>query len=185
MIYLASLSPRRCKLLKQINVNYQQIAVKIVETPHPNEIPQKYVNRMALAKAHAGRALVVTNQPVLAADTSIVCDDQLFGKPIDAKDAEQMLACLSGRVHQVMTAVALVTTTFTRTQLSVSNVHVQTLTKKDIQTYVATGEPFDKAGSYAIQGKAAIFIKRIEGSYSGIMGLPLYETATLLSMIND
>jgi len=183
MIYLASLSPRRCELLKQINVAYQQIAVDVVETPYPNELAQEYVRRIALSKARTGHLLVPKNQPVFGADTTVVCDGQLFGKPVDADDAKKMLKRLSGRAHQVMTAVALVTTTIERVDLSITKVYLQELTESDIQAYVASGEPLDKAGSYAIQGLASVFIERIEGSYSGVMGLPLHETAVLLAEI--
>jgi septum formation protein len=180
MIYLASLSPRRCELLEQINVKYQQVAVNVDETPQAQEEPQDYVIRLALAKARAGQ--MFTTYPVLGADTAIVCDEQLFGKPSDKDDAKQMLRQLSGRSHQVMTAVALVTT-IERVRLSISKVYFRHLTESEIEAYIATGEPFDKAGSYAIQGQGSIFIKRIKGSYSGIMGLPLYETAMLLAEI--
>jgi septum formation protein len=183
MIYLASLSPRRCELLDQIKIKYQQVAVTVDETPEPQETPQDYVSRLALAKARAGRLAVQTTHPVLGADTAIVCDGLLFGKPSDKNDAKQMLRQLSGRVHQVMTAVALVTATQERRRLNISNVYFRSLSEADIQAYIATGEPMDKAGSYAIQGLASIFIERIEGSYSGVMGLPLHETATLLAEI--
>ncbi|MCK5521870.1 MAG: septum formation inhibitor Maf [Thiomargarita sp.] len=181
MIYLASLSPRRCELLEQIHVKYQQVAVNVDETPQAQEEPQDYVIRLALAKARAGQKMFTT-YPVLGADTTIVCHGQIFGKPNDKDDAKQMLKQFSGRSHQVMTAVALVTT-IERVRLSISKVYFRQLTESEIEAYIATGEPFDKAGSYAIQGHGSIFIKRIEGSYSGIMGLPLYETAMLLAEI--
>ncbi len=176
MIYLASQSPRRCALLEQIKVKYQQVAVNVDETPLPQETPENYVNRLALAKAQAG----ATSCPVLGADTAIVCDGQLFGKPVDKNEAKKMLRQLSGRSHQVLTAVALVSATSKRSRLNISQVHFRQLSEADIQAYVATGEPLDKAGSYAIQGLASVFIERIDGSYSGVMGLPLYETALLL-----
>lgn len=184
MIYLASLSPRRCELLDQIKLKYQKIAVLVDETPHCQETPRNYVSRLALEKARTGRLNVSTRYPVLGADTVIVCDQQLFGKPANEDEAKQMLRKLSGRKHQVMTAVALVTTTQERVRLNISNVYFRQLCETDIQAYIATGEPLDKAGSYAIQGLASIFIERIEGSYSGVMGLPLYETATLLAEID-
>ncbi len=183
MIYLASLSPRRCELLEQIKVNYQQVAISVDETPYPQEMPQNYVSRLALAKAQAGRLAVETAYPVLGADTAIVCHGQIFGKPVDKDDAKQILRQLSGHCHQVMTAVALVTTTTSLVRLNISQVYFRPLTEADIQAYIATGEPLDKAGGYAIQGLGSIFIKRIEGSYSGVMGLPLYETAKLLAEI--
>jgi len=181
MIYLASLSKRRCELLDQIKVNYQQIAISVDETPYPQESVQDYVRRLALTKARAGRLAVSTACPVLGADTVIVYDKQLLGKPVDEDDARRMLRVLSGNKHQVITAVAVVTPTREKVRLSISRVHFRRLSEPDIQAYVKTGEPLDKAGSYAIQGLASIFIKRLEGSYSGVMGLPLYETANLLT----
>ena len=181
MIYLASHSPRRCELLDQIKIKYQQLAISIDETPYLQETPQDYVKRVALTKAQAGYRLVPTIYPVLGADTIVVCEEQLFGKPTDEDDARQMLRQLSGRCHQVMTAVALVTNTQERVHLNISHVYFCSLSETDIQTYIATGEPFGKAGSYAIQGLASIFIERIEGSYSSVMGLPLFETAILLA----
>jgi septum formation protein len=181
MIYLASLSPRRCELLDQIKVNYQQIAVSVDETPYPQEPAPDYVRRLALTKARVGRLAVSTPCPVLGADTVIVYDKQLLGKPVDDDEASRMLRVLSGRKHQVMTAVAVVTPTREKVRLNISRVHFRRLSEADIQAYIKTGEPLDKAGSYAIQGLASIFIKRIEGSYSGVMGLPLYETANLLT----
>jgi septum formation protein len=138
---------------------------------------------LALAKARAGRLAVSTPHPVLGADTAIVCHGQIFGKPVDEDDAKQMLRQLSGHSHQVLTAVALVTTTQEKLRLNINKVYFRQLSEADIQAYVATGEPLDKAGSYAIQGLAGVFIERIEGSYSGVMGLPLYETAILLAEI--
>lgn len=183
MIYLASLSPRRCELLTQIRLDYQQIAVTVDETRYPQESPSDYVSRLALAKARAGRLMVPTTEPVLGADTIVVCGEQLFGKPVNENDAKQMLRQLSGRSHQVITAVALLTETQEKQRLNVSKVYFRPLSKTDIEAYIATGEPLDKAGSYAIQGRASVFIERLEGSYSGVMGLPLYETATLLAEI--
>jgi septum formation protein len=181
MIYLASLSKRRCELLDQIKVNYQQIAVSVDETPYSQESVPDYVRRLALTKARAGRLAVSTACPVLGADTVIVYDKQLLGKPVDEDDARRMLRILSGNKHQVMTAVAVVTPTREKVRLSISRVHFRRLSEADIQAYIKTGEPLDKAGSYAIQGLASIFIKHLEGSYSGVMGLPLYETANLLT----
>ncbi len=183
MIYLASLSPRRCELLKQIKLHYQQIAVTVDETPLLNEMPQDYVSRLALAKAQAGCLALSPTFPVLGADTVIVCHGQLFGKPVDEEDAKHKLRQLSNGSHQVMTAVALVTNTIERVRLNISKVSFCQLTEADIQAYIATGEPLDKAGAYAIQGLGGVFIKRIEGSYSGVMGLPLYETTALLAEI--
>jgi len=183
MIYLASLSPRRRELLKQIKIHYQPVAVNVDETQLPQETPKDYVSRLALAKARAGQLLAQSTRPVLGADTAIVCDGQLFGKPADKNDAIQTLTKLSASSHQVITAVALVTATSEQIRFSISKVYFCRLSEATIQTYVATGEPLDKAGSYAIQGLASIFIERIEGSYSGIMGLPLHETASLLTEV--
>ncbi|EDN68094.1 Maf-like protein [Beggiatoa sp. PS] len=184
MIYLASQSPRRRELLDQIQVKYQSIAVNVDETPQPYETPQDYVSRLALAKAQAGLMTVKAEFPILGADTAIVCDGQLFGKPHDENHAKQMLIKFSGRSHQVITAIALVTASQKKVRINTSNVYFRLLTDVDIQAYIATGESLDKAGGYAIQGLASIFIERIEGSYSGVMGLPLYETATLLAEID-
>ncbi len=181
MLYLASLSPRRRALLEQIRVDYQQIAVAVEETPLPNEMPADYVCRLALAKARAGRLLVTTPDPVLGADTAVVYGTKIFGKPVDRQQAKEMLTQLSGQCHQVMTAIALVTPTQEKIRLNISQVYFRPLTTEEIMAYLATEEPLDKAGSYAIQGLASVFIERLEGSYSGVMGLPLYETAALLA----
>lgn len=186
MIYLASLSPRRCELLDQIKVIYQQIAVNVDETPTIEEEPASYVKRLALAKAQAGHLAVTSHQVkkiVLGADTAVVKQHRIFGKPRDANDAIDTLKQLSGQCHQVMTAVALVTDTQQFVALNVSQVYFRPLTHAEIAAYVTTQEPLDKAGSYAIQGVASVFIERIEGSYSGIVGLPLYETANLLKQV--
>jgi septum formation protein len=182
MIYLASTSPRRKVLLEQINVEFQVLDVSIDETPFEDENPQNYANRMALAKARAGYRSVLDDS-VLAADTVVVCSGKMFGKPKDADEARWMLQKLSGIRHQVLTAVALVNKTKQSVRLNVNNVYFKMLDAEEIESYIATGEPFGKAGGYAIQGFASIFIQRIEGSYTGVMGLPLYETSILLSEI--
>jgi septum formation protein len=182
MIYLASTSPRRKALLKQINIEFEALDIAIDETPFADENPQNYVNRMALAKARAGYRSVLV-ESVLAADTVVVCAGKMFGKPKDAEEARWMLKKLSGIRHQVLTAVALVNKTKQSVRLNVNNVYFKMLDDDEIESYILTGEPFDKAGSYAIQGLASVFIQRIEGSYTGVMGLPLYETAVLLSEI--
>jgi septum formation protein len=183
MIYLASHSPRRRELLNQIHITYQPVTVHIDETPLPQETPVDYVKRLALAKARAGYLMTQTTQAVLGADTAVVCHGQIFGKPIDQAEAKRMLRQLSGRGHQVLTAVALVTATQEMVTLNTSNVYFRHLSETEIDAYIATGEPMDKAGSYAIQGLASIFIERLEGSYSGVMGLPLYETVMLLAAV--
>lgn len=182
MIYLASTSPRRKILLEQINIEFQLLDISIDETPFEDENPQNYANRMALAKARAGYRTVL-NDSVLAADTVVVCSGKMFGKPKDADEARWMLQKLSGIRHQVLTAVALVNKTKQSVRLNVNNVYFKMLDAEEIERYIATGEPFGKAGGYAIQGLASVFIQRIEGSYTGVMGLPLYETAILLTEI--
>lgn len=192
-IYLASSSPRRRDLLRQIGVNFDVLVfrfaesgrmIDVDETPFPNEIPDHYVERVALAKVSAGvRCLPNRKLPhrlVLAADTAIDIDGHIIGKPDNVDDVYSMLRKISGRSHRVLTAVALSDGKRTESRLSTSDVKFRPLTEDDIRRYVATGEPMDKAGGYAIQGHAAAFITEIHGSYSGIMGLPLFETASLL-----
>ena len=191
-IYLASRSPRRRELLKQIGVPFELLLLRedlrrgadVDETPLPDESPGVYVLRMAGAKVNmAVRQIAyrgLPQKPVLAADTTVVFDDRVIGKPENADHATRMLRALSGREHQVLTAVALALREQVETQISVSSVWFHELTDADIRRYVATGEPLGKAGAYAIQGRAGAFVTRIAGSYSGIMGLPLVETAELL-----
>ena len=191
-IYLASRSPRRRELLKQIGVNFELLLLRedprrgsdVDETPLPDELPDAYALRVASAKAEfAARQAMQRNlpqHPVLAADTTVVLDGQILGKPADAAHAIQMVQALSGREHQVITAVAVARREQLETRLSVSSVRFREIAEFDVRRYITSGEPFDKAGAYAIQGRAAAFITRIEGSYSGIMGLPLAETAELL-----
>ena len=195
-IYLASRSPRRRELLKQIGVNFESLLVRedlrrgvdVDETPLPDESPGIYALRIARAKAAIALQQIaqrgLPQKPVLAADTTVVFDDQIIGKPADDKDAARILRALSGREHQVLTAVALALRDQVETQISVSSVWFRELSDAEIRRYVASGEALDKAGAYAIQGRAASFVTRIEGSYSGIMGLPLAETAELLQRFN-
>ncbi len=180
MIYLASLSPRRCELLQQIQVKYQQVAVDVNETCYPNESPPNYVTRLAISKAQAGYQATQKQHPTLGADTAVVLGKRIFGKPSNVKEAKTMLQQLSARRHQVMTAVAIIANARIYSQLSVSQVQFKALTDAEIDAYIATNEPLDKAGAYGIQGKASVFIQHLEGSYSGVMGLPLHETAILL-----
>ena len=180
MIILASGSPRRQALLRQIGVRFRQQVADVDETPLDNESAQDYVVRLAVAKACAVRQQSGADKaPVLGADTAVVVDGRLLGKPADLAHARDMLQLLSGRRHQVLSAVALVQDR-QAVAASVSNVWFRALSEKDIEDYWKTGEPRDKAGAYGIQGIGAIFIERLEGSYSGVMGLPLYETARLL-----
>ncbi len=181
VICLASRSPRRRELLHQIGVDFDVIDVDVDEQRGPQESAEAFVARVALDKARAGRSALpaASPMPVLGADTAVVIDDEVLGKPRDGADAARMLSLLSGRTHRVLTAVALVAGRET-VCVSTSNVTFRTLGDAECAAYWASGEPADKAGAYAIQGLAAVFISRLEGSYSGVMGLPLYETATLL-----
>ncbi|VAX10232.1 Septum formation protein Maf [hydrothermal vent metagenome] len=183
IIYLASRSPRRRELLNQIGVCHKTIVADINEHPRTGEAPAEYVIRLALEKARAAhRTLGADSQlPVLAADTSVVVDNEILGKPLDRGDALTMMQRLSGCTHIVLTGVALVGKK-TQTRLSVSHVSFRTISPVEAAAYWETGEPQDKAGGYAIQGLGAMFISRLEGSYSGVMGLPLFETAELLSL---
>lgn len=180
-IYLASASPRRAELLEQIGVLYRQIRAEVDERVHPDESAIDYVQRLALAKAQAGRAGLSSgdHHPVLGADTAVVVEGNIFGKPQDRDEAMRMLARLSGRCHEVYSAVALVGG-HSDVRCNISKVCFRNLTAAEIQAYWDTGEPADKAGSYAIQGLGALFIERLEGSYSGVMGLPLFEAGSLL-----
>lgn len=181
VICLASRSPRRRELLHQIGVDFDVIDVDVDEQRGPQESTEAFVVRVALDKARAGRSALPAGSPmpVLGADTAVVIDDEVLGKPRDGADAARMLSLLSGRTHRVLTAVALVAGRET-VCVSTSKVTFRTLGDAECAAYWASGEPADKAGAYAIQGLAAVFISRLEGSYSGVMGLPLYETATLL-----
>jgi len=192
-IHLASRSPRRRELLRQVGIAFDVLLVRedakrsvdVDETPLAGEAPGDYVLRMARIKAEAGWAGVVRRRlpqhPVLAADTTVVLDEIILGKPADAADAERMLRALSGRGHRVLTAVALCRQDRLETRLSTSTVDFKPLTDAEIQRYVATGEPMDKAGAYAVQGRAGAFVRHLVGSYSGVMGLPLCETAELVA----
>lgn len=181
-IYLASASPRRRELLEQIGVTYQLLDVAVPETPHPAEPAEVFVQRLALAKARAGIKCLDQHDihPVMGADTSVVVDGEIMGKPRNEDDAKNMLLRLAGRSHQVMSAVALISENKKAVKLNISNVTFRELSMQEIQAYWNSGECQDKAGAYAIQGQAAIFIKELQGSYSGVMGLPLFEAALIL-----
>ena len=185
MIFLGSASPRRAELLAQIGVAFQVLVADIDETPKPGESAEIYVLRMALEKAKAVLAQSEPSVlPVLAADTSVVVDGDILGKPRDQAEAMAMLARLSGRTHQVLTAVALVGSgveAARASRLSVNKVRFRVISEAERLAYWQTTEPQDKAGAYAIQGHAAVFIEHLEGSFSGVMGLPLFETAALLA----
>jgi septum formation protein len=170
-------------LLQQIGVNFRIVGTAVDETVRPDEAPEAYVARLALAKADSGwqKSRATANAPVLAADTAVVVERTILGKPLDGQHAEAMLRRLSGRTHQVLTAVALRTAGGVKSCLSRSEVTFRAVGAAEAQAYWDTGEARDKAGAYAIQGFAAVFIADLRGSYSGVMGLPLFETAELLS----
>ena len=189
MLYLASQSPRRSQLLGQIGVSFTVLApfddAEALEAQRAGEAPARYVQRVTLAKLQAALQSVqqrgLPPAPVLCADTCVALGRRIYGKPRDAQDAARMLAELAGREHTVLTAVALGVPQAAPLQaLSRSRVRFAPRSEGEIAAYVASGEPQGKAGAYAVQGLAAAFIARISGSYSGIMGLPLYETAQLL-----
>jgi len=196
-IYLASRSPRRRELLAQIGVRFQMLLFRdqpvtdpeLDEAALPGELPEAYVERVAGAKALSGwKRLEQRNLPraaVLAADTTVAVDRRILGKPADRREAAEMLGALSGRAHEVLTAVVLKYEDRTEKATSVSTVTFKTLSKDEIRQYVASGECDDKAGAYAIQGRAAQFVKELHGSFSGVMGLPLYETAQLLERMGS
>lgn len=193
MIYLASKSPRRRELLRQLGVPFEELHLRespgrvadVLEAAEDGEPALHYVERIARTKASVGwkrmeqRRIAV--RPVLGADTEVVLDGEIYGKPGDAGHARDMLQRLSGRTHEVLTGVALRHGDSVDFAMSVSRVTFRALDAEEIARYVATGEPLDKAGAYAVQGRAAAFIARLEGSYSGVMGLPLYEAAGLLA----
>ena len=183
LILLASASPRRSELLRQIDVAHDVRPVAIDERPRPGEKPAPYALRLAGEKARAlwEQLPVAERRPVLAADTTVALDDEILGKPADREDAFRILGRLSGRVHEVHTAVAVLHEGGADARVSTSTVAFRELTPAEIDWYWRTGEPADKAGAYGVQGHAAIFIRHLAGSYSGVMGLPLYETWELLA----
>ncbi|TCP15186.1 septum formation protein [Crenobacter luteus] len=185
LLYLASGSPRRRELLEQLGLTLQRVAAEIDETPLPGETARDYALRLAVEKAAAGEAARVAAglpaTPLLAADTTVTQDGEIFGKPADAPDARRMLAAFSGRSHRVLTAVAVRDGDALHTAVSDTEVWFKPLSAAEIERYIESGEPFDKAGAYGIQGRAAVFVERIAGSYTGVVGLPVFETAALLS----
>ena len=195
-VYLASRSPRRRELLSQIGVRFQLLlfrsrpgeAPDVEEAPLEGELPEAYVLRLARAKAQAGwRRMLQRNLPpgpVLAADTTVAVDGRIYGKPANREEAAAMLRIFSGRSHEVLTAVAVQHDDWLESVLSRSEVRFKPLAEEEIAGYVASGECDDKAGAYAIQGRAARFVPELRGSYSGVMGLPLFETAQLLERLH-
>lgn len=191
-IWLASKSPRRAELLQGMGVPFEVLQFtddagaqyEVDESAHPGESPRDYVRRVALDKAlHAlsyMRDRTLQGRPVLSADTTVALGDRILGKPADAAEAREMLASLSGQVHDVLTAVVVIDGHDIRQMLSVSRVRFMPLSMEHIDRYVASGEPFDKAGAYGIQGHAGVFVAEMQGSFTGIMGLPIHETACLL-----
>jgi septum formation protein len=196
-IYLASRSPRRRELLAQIGVRFQLLVFRtrpgegpeVDEAPLGNEAPPAYVERVARAKAESGWSRMLQRNlpqaPVLAADTTVALGERILGKPANRQEAAEMLAALSGRSHEVLSAVSLKYGDWMEGALSVSEVRFRSLGDEEIRQYVASGECDDKAGAYAIQGRAARFIAELRGSYSGVMGLPLYETSELLEKLRE
>lgn len=181
-VYLASMSPRRRELLAQLGLRCEVVPANVDESRHVDESAADYVTRLALAKGRAMLAqLGAVNAPIVSADTTVVVGTEILGKPADGAECRQMLGRLSGRVHHVYTAVAVMTTAHEEAALSRSTVRFRTLSDAEIDRYWSSGEPEDKAGAYAIQGLGAAFIEEITGSYSGVVGLPLCETARLLA----
>ena len=183
MLVLASASPRRRELLTQIGVRFESVAVVVPEQPRPGEAARDYVSRVAADKSRAGRDRCGDRLVVLSADTEVVCDLDVLGKPQDFEHARAMLRRLSGRSHRVLSAVSLRRGEQHWLALSESVVTFRALNDAEIAAYWESGEPNDKAGAYAIQGRGALFVERLEGSYSGVMGLPLFETAALLARV--
>jgi septum formation protein len=189
-VYLASQSPRRRQLLEQIGVSYELLLpepgedAEALEAVHAGEAPRAYVERVTRAKLHAARARLrrsgLPPAPVLCSDTTVALGRRILGKPVDAADALVTLQSLAGRTHSVITAVAVSHGRREAMSVSVSRVDFAEVSLADLQRYVASGEPFGKAGAYAVQGRAAAFVAHMAGSYSGIMGLPMYETNELL-----
>jgi septum formation protein len=167
--------------LRQLGVEFRVQPADLDEERYPEESPESYVMRIAAAKAAAVHGQLAEQAPVLGADTAVVCDDEVLGKPAGIAAALEMLAKLSGRTHEVLSAVALASASGTQARLTISKVRFRATTASERAAYCATGEPLDKAGAYGIQGFAAAFVEHLQGSYSAVMGLPLYETAELLA----
>ncbi|MBI2382719.1 MAG: septum formation inhibitor Maf [Gammaproteobacteria bacterium] len=180
-LYLASRSPRRQELLLQLGLRFETVPADVVERPRPGQDAREYALETALAKARAARLPAAATAPVLGADTDVVVDGQILGKPAGREAAVAMLLRLAGRRHEVVSAVAVVRGAQVETALSITEVEFGPIARGEAAAYWATGEPADKAGAYAIQGLGARFVRSISGSYSGVVGLPLYETGALLA----
>ncbi len=182
MLHLASQSPRRAELLTRLGLTFGRIDLDIPEHRQPTETAEAYVRRVAREKAGAGllKVMTVPGAVVLGADTEVVLDEEVFGKPADREDAAAMLRRLSGRTHQVISAVSLVSAAREVQAVSISEVSFAELSEADIAEYLDSGEAMGKAGAYGIQGRAEQYVTRLSGSFSGVMGLPLHETSTLL-----
>ena len=197
LLYLASQSPRRVELLQQLGLQFEKLCLDVDEARNSGELPEDFVGRLGFDKAMAGyRALIdqsLSLSPtaplaVLGADTIVVCDDNILGKPAGEADAEQMLRLLSGRTHSVYTSVSVISGDLsgeysTHSITNKTQVTFRTIEPEEVKWYWQSGEPIDKAGAYGIQGLGAVFVSRIEGSYSGVVGLPLFETSQLLSKL--
>ncbi|MDY0971241.1 nucleoside triphosphate pyrophosphatase [Siccibacter turicensis] len=184
-LYLASGSPRRAELLNQLGVSFTRVLIDVEEVRQPHESAEAYVRRLSRDKAQAGVAQAPSDLPVLGADTIVILNGEVLEKPRDATHASNMLRRLSGQTHQVMTAVTLADRTYLLDCLVVTDVTFRVLSEEDITRYVASGEPMDKAGAYGIQGLGGCFVRKINGSYHAVVGLPLVETWELLENINS
>ena len=194
-IWLASKSPRRAELLHGMGVPFEVLQFtdeagaqyEVDETVMPGEPPRDYVQRVARDKALHAVSYVrnrgLADRPLLSADTTVAIGQRILGKPLDVVEAREILRALSGKEHEVLTAVVVIDGDTIRQALSVSRVRFMLLTDETIERYIASGEPFDKAGAYGIQGHAGIFVAEMQGSFTGIMGLPVHETASLLEAI--
>ncbi|MBD2797832.1 septum formation inhibitor Maf [Xenorhabdus sp. 18] len=180
-IYLASGSPRRRELVELLDFNFEILAPQVEEKWREGESPQQYVTRLAREKARAGVAIAPHDHPVLGADTIVVLNNRILEKPRDQQHAAEVLNALSGQCHQVMTAVALSSSQHTLSEIVITDVIFRQLSQPEIQEYIATGEPMDKAGAYGIQGKGGCFVRKINGSYHAVVGLPLVETHELIT----
>lgn len=186
-LYLASRSPRRARLLEQVGLAFTPFEIEVTEEPFAAEAAEAFVERMARKKAAAGRREMPEDEPglVLGADTAIHIDGRVLGKPADAAEAHQRLATLAGREHEVLSAVAITDGRRLESRLNRTQVRLRAMDEDEVARYVATGEPLDKAGAYAIQGKGGVLVERIQGSYSAVMGLPLSETDQLLRELGE